>query len=973
MDDIPTNLEVLFDCLTHAGFKILVAEDGESALQKARYALPDLILLDILMPGIDGFETCYRLKSEATTNPIPIIFMTALTETVDKVKGFSLGAVDYITKPLQHEEVLARIQTHLQLRHLTQQLQQQNDRLEQEIQERQRIEEERIQLLAQEQQARAEAEAARNWSISILESITDGFFALDHNWCCTYLNPQAEPLLQRSKAELLNKNFWEVFPEAVNSSFYREYHRAMAEQISIEFEEFYPPSGRWFAIHAYPAQTGLSVYFQDITARKQSELALRQSEERFQLIAKATNDAIWDWNLVTDQVWWSEGIETLFGYSIGEVGRDVTWWYEHIHPGDRSRVTSSMYAAIQTGQISWTDEYRYQRADGSFADVIDRAHIIHDKQGRPIQMVGGMTDITERKQLENMLRNTAEGVSAATGDEFLRSLVHYLAQILNADYAFVSQLVSNIPSPTARTLAVYGKGEAMDNFEYELKDTPCEIVLQQGLCCYDKGVQQLFPHDPWLVLLNVEGYIGMPLLNATGQVLGLLVVLSCQPLHQPKMAEAMLQIFATRALAELERTQAEQKLQLQHRRSQLFAEVTLKIRQSLQLEDILQTAVTEVQQILQADRVLIYRLWADGTGSGVAEAVLPELSSVLDHQFSEEVFPKNYQQLYQQGRVRVVADVEAVDEAVSPCLVDFVRQFQVRAKLVVPILIKEHLWGLLIAHQCKSARQWTGFETNLLQQLADQIGIALTQSQLLEQEIRQRQELARSNSELQQFAYIASHDLQEPLRMISSYLQLLERRYKDRLDGDANDFIAYAVDGANRMKILIDDLLVYSRVGTRGKAFEVTDCTKLMQQAIANLQIAIEEKQAIITWDALPEVLVDPIQLTQLFQNLIGNAIKFHNLDRPTVHITAQRQAEQWLFSVQDNGIGIDPQYAERIFVIFQRLHNRTEYAGTGIGLAICKKIVERHNGQIWVDSQPGNGSTFCFTIPERDKRSSQL
>ncbi|MBD2465084.1 GAF domain-containing protein [Oscillatoria sp. FACHB-1407] len=462
----------------------------------------------------------------------------------------------------------------------------------------------------------------------------------------------------------------------------------------------------------------------------------------------------------------------------------------------------------------------------------------------------------------------------------------------------------------------------------------------------------------------------MALINPSGQVLGLLVVLSCKPLRQPSLAEAMLRIFATRALAELERTQAEQKLQLQHRRSQLFAEVTLKIRQSLQLDDILQTAVTEVQNILQADRVLIYQLWSDGTGRGVAEAVLPGLPPVLGYQFSEEVFPEDYRQLYQQGRVRVIADVQQANETISPCLVQFVQQFQVRAKLVVPILIKEQLWGLLIAHQCTAPRQWTDFESNLLQQLADQIGIALTQAQLLEQEVRQHQELARSNAELQQFAYIASHDLQEPLRMISSYLQLLERRYKNHLDADANDFIAYAVDGANRMKTLIDDLLAYSRVGTRGKPFERVDCTTLMKEAIANLQIAIKEKQAVITWNDLPEVMADPTQLTQLFQNLIGNAIKFHNCACPSVHITAQRQAEQWLFSVKDNGIGIDPQYAERIFVIFQRLHNRSEYAGNGIGLSICKKIVERHEGQIWVESVPGNGSNFCFTIPERDRRS---
>lgn len=552
VDDTPTNLEVLFNFLNNSGFRILIAEDGESALQKANYASPDLILLDVLMPGMDGFETCRCLKENPSTQNIPIIFMTALTETIDKVKGFSLGAVDYITKPLQYEEVLARVKTHLRLQHLTCQLQEKNLQLEQEIQE-----------------------------------------------------------------------------------------------------------------------------------RRQTEAALK----------------------------------------------------------------------------------------------------------------------------------------------------------------------------------------------------------------------------------------------------------------------------------------------LQNQRSQLFAEVTLKIRQSLQLEEILATTVTEVQRILQADRVLIYRLWPDGTGCGVAESVLPDFPPVMGHVFPEEIFPSEFRRLYQAGRVRSVSDVET-DTSIPGCLVEFVRRFQVRAKLVVPILAKQQLWGLLIAHQCSSPREWTTFETDLLIQIADQIGIALTQAQLLEQETRQRQELTYSNTELQQFAYIASHDLQEPLRMITSYLQLIERRYKDKLDSSANDFIHYAVDGANRMQKLINDLLAYSRVGTKGQKFERVDCTAVVEQAIANLSVAIAETGAQVTYNALPSVMGDATQLNQLFQNLVGNAIKFHGETRPIVHIQAEDQKGEWVFSIRDNGIGIEPEYAERIFVIFQRLHSRSEYPGTGIGLAVCKKIIERHGGRIWMQSELGQGATFYFTLPEKERMS---
>jgi signal transduction histidine kinase len=237
----------------------------------------------------------------------------------------------------------------------------------------------------------------------------------------------------------------------------------------------------------------------------------------------------------------------------------------------------------------------------------------------------------------------------------------------------------------------------------------------------------------------------------------------------------------------------------------------------------------------------------------------------------------------------------------------------------------------------------------------------------LQDEIRVRKgkeaELLRSNKDLEEFAFIASHDLQEPLRNVSSTMQLLEQRHKGKLGSDADQLIGYAVDSVKTMKILIDDLLAYSRVGARGKPFEKIDSDKALLTSLVNLDVTITARSAVITSDPLPEIYADSTQLTQVFYNLVLNGIKFNKSEPPKIHVSAHKDGNEWVYSVRDNGIGIDKRYVERVFLIFERLHKRSEYEGTGMGLAITRKIVERHGGRIWIESQPGSGSTVYFTI----------
>ncbi len=430
------------------------------------------------------------------------------------------------------------------------------------------------------------------------------------------------------------------------------------------------------------------------------------------------------------------------------------------------------------------------------------------------------------------------------------------------------------------------------------------------------------------------------------------------------------------------------------KQTQLSAEISQKIRQSLQLDEILATAVEEVQQLLGVDRVLIFRLEPDGTGTVVQERVSVGYPAVMGSNIIDPCFDRSYHASYAQGRIYTVADITQAD--FDPCYVKFLQQFAVKASSIVPIHLRDELWGLLIVHHCQAPRQWQPKEVEIMLQLSTQIGIALAQAQLLEQEQLQRQELARSNAELAQFAHIASHDLQEPLRMVIGYLQLLERRYKGKLDLDADEFIGYAVDGAMRMQALIQALLSYARVSSRKQPFNLVKCDSVLQDAISNLHVAIQERGAIISADPLPEIWGDATQLTQVFQNLIANGIKFCTAAPPRIQISV-RQIDppsnphslsgdlsaihpSWQFAVADNGIGIESQYLDRIFVIFQRLHPRVTYPGTGIGLAICRKIIERHGGTIWVESIPMQsdsvlqqplpaqpecyGSIFYFTIP---------
>jgi signal transduction histidine kinase len=288
-----------------------------------------------------------------------------------------------------------------------------------------------------------------------------------------------------------------------------------------------------------------------------------------------------------------------------------------------------------------------------------------------------------------------------------------------------------------------------------------------------------------------------------------------------------------------------------------------------------------------------------------------------------------------------------------------------REGLDVPVILVSGSLGELTAVECIQQGAADYVLKDHLARLPESVRRVMRDKRLREERKRTLAELARSNQDLEQFAYVASHDLQEPLRMVATYTQLLAERYRGRLDADADKYIHYAVDGALRMQALVQDLLTFSRIGRHGTDLQSTDCNAVVEMAVKNLRAAVDESRARITHDPLPTVMTDGSQLLQVFQNLIGNALKFRGPEPPVIHVSASKKGKEWMFAVADNGLGIAPEFAELIFVIFKRLHTRAEYPGSGIGLSICKKIIERQGGKIWVESQPGQGATFKFTLPD--------
>ena len=399
------------------------------------------------------------------------------------------------------------------------------------------------------------------------------------------------------------------------------------------------------------------------------------------------------------------------------------------------------------------------------------------------------------------------------------------------------------------------------------------------------------------------------------------------------------------------------------RDQETLSNIALIIGSSLAIDEVYERFAREVSQLIPFDRIVI-NLVADRPGfmvdtyqSSMVEVPdrAPDQAYVVEGTLSDAVIKSKRCIVFQPGNeAEAAAGYAGLDGAYGMGL---------RSFLSAPLLYRGEPIGCLNLHSLTEFA-YSDRHRLLAERMAVYIAGAIVNAQLHAQVTRQTEELSRSNRELEQFAYVASHDLQEPLRMVSSYVALLGRRYGGELDERADKYIHFAVDGANRMQRLIHDLLAYSRVGTQGTELTPTDTAPVLRETLSNLELAIEDSEAQVVFSDLPSVMGDPSQLRQLFQNIIGNALKYRSESRPRVELDAKRDGDQWTFSIRDNGVGFDQRYAERVFGVFKRLHRNADIPGTGIGLAICQRIIDRHGGRIWAESKLGEGSCFYFTLP---------
>ena len=839
--------------------------------------------------------------------------------------------------------------------------------------------------------------------------VTDAFCALDEEFRFTHVNERAEELLQASADELIGENFWEAYPEAAEiDDVWETFHTALAEQEPGEYELYFDALGFWVETRVYPSESGLSVYFRDVSDRKEREREL----ERYETIVETVDDGVY----VLDEEYRFTTVNDAYVEMTGYDRDELLGSPSELVVGEElSALAAERSASLAGTDENATVEAEMQRADGTRLLAESKFTALPCENEAFRGTVGVVRDVTERKEMERRLRrerNVNErivetapaGILTFDGDEAIDVINERAMEIFGYDREAFGDVVSDIEKLDP---------VAPDGTRLSMEQLPSRQAIDSDDVIY--GTEMGFR-------------------DADGERLWL--SMSAAPLSDGEEVGAVVTFKDITDRREMERSLRESEAKFR-----MLAE---------HLEEVVWMSTPEKDEMLYVNPAY-EEIWGRARASlyddpmSFLDGIDPD-----DRKRIQKAFPKQgegeYDEIYRvvqpdgdqrwvrdravpvhddDGEVyRLVGIVADITErkAHEQALVESRRRYRTMADHfpngVVGLFDEELRFsvagGRLLDEMCVSASEVEGndlgdiFPADLYTTLEPRFRAALRGEQdrfevtygdrdwlvyvvpvhdhdeesilaglVMAQDVTDQKEtqrelqtaieqLSSSNERLEQFAYVASHDLQEPLRMVSSYLQLLERRYGDDLDKEGHEFVEYAVDGAERMRAMIDDLLAYSRVDTRGGDPRRIDPETILEESVDDLLVSVAESDAEITWDPLPPVLADENQLGQLFRNLLSNAINYSGDDPPTIHVSADRMEGMCRFSLSDDGVGIAPEEADRIFDIFTRGTN-ADGNGTGIGLALCRRIVERHGGEIRVESELGEGSTFHFTLPLAD------
>ena len=874
-------------------YEVVTASEGEEALRKIGENPPDLVIADIMMPRVDGFEMLRALRADPTTKMLPVIFLSARAGEEQRIEGLRAGVNDYLEKPFTVKELQVRVRSHLA------------------------IENARRSTLERETILRAEAEASRDKAITVLESITDGFVAIDKDWLITYVNAEAGRLNGMRPEDMLGKSHWELYPKSVGTIVHREYLRAVAEQVPVDFETYYAPWDRWFHIKAFPAADGgLSVFYEDVTLQYRNAAERDKANKLLTLIIDSIPDVIAAKDLDGRYIALNEATAGVIGRPVAEIlgltDRDLS------APEIADAIMAVDSEVMRTGEVVHAEEqYLAPTAKVHWFQYMKTP--LRGADGAVSGLVVFSRDVTEHREAEEALKKN-EATQA-----FLLHLTDALRDVADPENV-IATAAALLGGHLAASSIGYSETDPTENYITIIRDwtaAPSPIVVRTHL---------LDDYGPQIVAeLRAGRTVRVNDVKSDSQASG--------PLQQ--IADAIdIRAFVIVPLI----------------RDGRFASLLFVLQKAVRV-----WSDTEVFLFGQ----VAARVWFC-VEKARAETALRESEAryrVLAEQITDGIFVVDPQGRYKDANRAAAAMLGySFDELLTLAIPNVLAAEEVER---LPQQIERLASGQTIQNDWRFRRKdGSQFIGDLIsRQLADgrMQGVVrdVTERRKIEDELR------RANSDLEQFAYSASHDLQEPLRSVSIYSELLARRHGSGLNDEALLFLGYLRTGALRMELLIHDLLAYTQVTVTDIANAEADSQEALNAALLNLSAAIVNSQARVTYDLLPRLPLQGLHLQQLFQNLVGNALKYRlPKEPPQVHVKAERQNGSWLFSVRDNGIGIDPQYKERVFGLFKRLHTGDAYPGTGLGLAICQKIVERYQGRIWVESELGKGATFYFTLP---------